>query len=79
MTPPSSGMASFNPRDMTGRIYVENHLTFLILNIYAQGLLVSEKKEDFYVFKLFSTIHLVINDSLGVACLDPRGLAGEFM
>ena len=41
---------SFNLRDVSGRIYIENHLTFLILNIFAQGLLVSEEMEDFLCF-----------------------------
>ena len=37
------GWASLDPRGLIGRIYVEDHYTWYILNIYAVGLMVSER------------------------------------
>ena len=42
------GLASLDPRGLIGRIYVEDHYTWYIPNIYAVGLVVSERNRLSY-------------------------------
>ena len=68
------GRASLDPRGLIGRCMQRTKGPCYILNIYAVGLMVSEKK----IFKAF--LHYKSMETLnpgGGSSLDPRGLIGR--
>ena len=67
------GVAKFDPGDMIGTIYVEDHYHCHLQNIKAVGPVVSEKK----IFEFFShSKSMETINPRGVAKFDPRGMNG---
>ena len=66
-------MASLDPKDMVGRIYVGDHYTLLHTKYMSCGLH-GFREEDFLRFSHYKSTGA--NDPRGMAKLNPRGLIG---
>ena len=70
----SRGVASLDPRGLTGRIYVVDHYTLLHTKPISSG--PHGFREDFFnFFPIISLWELIT--PLGVVNLDPRGMVGR--
>ena len=68
-------VASLDPRDMVGRINVEDHQTLLHIKSVSAG---PHGFREEYFWRFFSYIALYIHMTpCGVASLEPRGLTGR--
>ena len=68
------GVASLDPRDMVGRIYVGDHLTLLHTKYLCSGPY-GFREEDFLSISHYKSVDA--NEPRGVANLDPRGMVGR--
>ena len=69
------GLASLHPSGMFGRIYVEDHQTFLHTKSVSSGPY-GLSKEDFLRFFSYTVLYKYITPC-GVASLGPRGFLGR--
>ena len=69
------GVVSLEPRGLIGRIYLGDNYTLLHTQYISCGLMVSEKKNFFFVFPNINL--LGANHPQDVASLGPRGLTGR--